>query len=38
MGVSPRGFSQSELKNSFRQLSKIFHPDKNPAPDAAEKF
>ena len=38
LGVSPRGFTQSELKKAYYRLSKEYHPDKNPSPDAAEKF
>jgi DnaJ-class molecular chaperone len=38
MGVSPRGFTQSQLKKAYYSLSKKYHPDKNPEPEAAEKF
>ena len=38
MGVSPRGFTPSELKKSYYSLSKMYHPDKNPEPEAADKF
>lgn len=39
MGVSPtRGFTPSELKKSYYTLSKMYHPDKNPDPAAAEIF
>ncbi len=38
MGVSPRGFTPGELKKSYYTLSKMYHPDKNPDPNAAEKF
>jgi hypothetical protein len=38
MDVSPRGFTQSELKKAYYRLSKEYHPDKNPSPDAAEIF
>ena len=38
MGVSPKGFTQSELKKSYYTLSKLYHPDKNPDPEATEKF
>jgi DnaJ-class molecular chaperone len=38
MGVSPKGFSQGELKKAYYRLSKEYHPDKNPDEDAAVKF
>ncbi len=38
LGVSPRGFTQSELKKAYYRLSKELHPDKNPSPNAAEEF
>ena len=38
MGVSPRGFTQGQLKKSYYTLSKMYHPDKNPELEAADKF
>jgi len=38
MGVDPKNFTQGELKRSYENLAKIYHPDKNPEPEAAEKF
>ena len=38
MNVSPKGFTQKELKTSYYSLSKIYHPDKNPDPAAVPKF
>jgi molecular chaperone DnaJ len=34
----PSGASQSEIKKAFRRLAMQYHPDRNPAPDAAAKF
>lgn len=39
MGVSPtEGFSKADLKRSYYALSKQYHPDKNPEPEAAAMF
>ncbi len=37
LGVS-KDADESELKKSFRSLARKYHPDKNDAPDADEKF
>ena len=37
LGVSKEA-DESELKKSFRSLARKYHPDKNDAPDADEKF
>lgn len=34
----PSSASTSDIKKSFAKLSKQYHPDKNPSPQAAEKF
>lgn len=37
LGVT-RSSSPLEIKRSFKKLSLIYHPDKNPSPDAADQF
>ncbi len=37
LGVS-RGADAQELKKAYRRLAMEYHPDRNPSPDAAEKF
>lgn len=34
----PKDASDKDIKDSYRQLAKIWHPDKNKAPNAEEKF
>lgn len=38
MSLQPRGFTKSELKRRYYDLSKIYHPDKNDEPEAMEIF
>jgi DnaJ-related protein SCJ1 len=33
-----RDATQNEIKHKYRQLSRIYHPDKNRSPEAAEKY
>ena len=38
MEVSPKGYERRELKKRYQELSKQYHPDKNPSEDAANQF
>ena len=33
-----RDATREELKSSFIQLARVYHPDNNPSPDSAGKF
>src|SRR5688572_13316016 len=37
LGV-PRTADAAELKRAYRKLAMDYHPDRNPAPDASDKF
>ncbi|MDD3353993.1 DnaJ domain-containing protein [Zoogloea sp.] len=37
LGVSPAA-SQEAIKTAYRQAARLYHPDRNPSPDAASLF
>lgn len=37
LGVT-RGASQDDIKKAYKKNAKLYHPDKNPAEDAQERF
>ena len=37
LGVPPHA-TLDDIKKAFRQKASYYHPDRNPAPDAAERF
>ena len=37
LGV-PRGATQEDIKRAYRRQARLWHPDVNPAPEAADKF
>ena len=37
LGISPTA-SPDEIKSAYRQAARLYHPDRNPAPEAAARF
>ena len=37
LGVA-KGYSEADIKKAFRQKASFYHPDRNTAPDAAQRF